>query len=160
MYRAWRFSHGPRNAIKHGISVDSAAGRLEIAAQLHNAESLLCVRDDGPARTGIALRFGVGLANVQSRLKQLYGDESSLELTGGDGRGCEPSSPFHCGVRMKTRVLIVDDEPIARRGSVAIWPNTTHEVVGEAANGIVRWSDRFVIDDEDSGLHANSAVEW
>jgi hypothetical protein len=22
-------------------------------------------------------------------LKQLYGDESSLELTGGDGRGCE-----------------------------------------------------------------------
>ena len=35
------------------------------------------------------LRFGVGLTNVQSRLKQLYGDESSLELTGGDGRGCE-----------------------------------------------------------------------
>ena len=76
------------NAIKHGISVDSAAGRLEIAAQRNNGRVWLCVRDDGPG-PGSRLRFGVGLTNVQSRLKQLYGDESSLELTGGDGRGCE-----------------------------------------------------------------------
>jgi LytS/YehU family sensor histidine kinase len=78
------------NAIKHGISVDSAAGRLEIAAQRHNGTVRLCVRDDGPGPApGARLQFGVGLTNVQSRLKQLYGDESSLELTGGDGRGCE-----------------------------------------------------------------------
>ncbi|PYP88173.1 MAG: hypothetical protein DMG65_15700 [Candidatus Angelobacter sp. Gp1-AA117] len=38
---------------------------------------------------GSRLRFGVGLTNVRSRLKQLYGDQSSLELNGGDGRGCE-----------------------------------------------------------------------
>jgi two-component system LytT family sensor kinase len=63
------------NAIKHGISVDSAAGRLEIAAKLHNGRVRLCVRDDGPG---------------PARLKQLYGDNnSSLDLTGGDGRGCE-----------------------------------------------------------------------
>ncbi len=78
------------NAIKHGISVDSAAGRLEIAAKRHNGRVWLCVRDDGPGPApGSRLRFGVGLANLQSRLKQLYGDESSLELTGGNGRGCE-----------------------------------------------------------------------
>jgi two-component system LytT family sensor kinase len=78
------------NAIKHGISVDSAAGRLEIAAKLHNGKVWLCVRDDGPGLVpGSRLRFGVGLTNVQSRLKQLYGDQASLELTGGDGRGCE-----------------------------------------------------------------------
>ena len=78
------------NAIKHGISVDSAAGRLEIAAKLYNGRVRLCVRDDGPGPApGSRLRFGVGLSNVRSRLKQLYGDESSLELTGGDGRGCE-----------------------------------------------------------------------
>jgi len=78
------------NAIKHGISVDSAAGRLEIAAQRHNGRVWLRVRDDGPGLAPVSrLRFGVGLTNVQSRLKQLYGDESSLELTGGDGRGCE-----------------------------------------------------------------------
>jgi two-component system, LytTR family, sensor kinase len=78
------------NAIKHGIGVDSAAGRLEIVAKLHNGRVRLCVRDDGPGPApGSRLRFGVGLTNVRSRLKQLYGDESSLELTGGDGRGCE-----------------------------------------------------------------------
>jgi len=78
------------NAIKHGISVDSAAGRLEIAAQRNNGRVSLRVRDDGPGPApGSRLRFGVGLNNVQSRLKQLYGDEWSLELTGGDGRGCE-----------------------------------------------------------------------
>ncbi|WP_164981374.1 sensor histidine kinase [Silvibacterium dinghuense] len=78
------------NAIKHGISVDSTAGRLEIAAKLHNGRVRLCVRDDGPGPApGSLLRFGVGLTNVRSRLKQLYGDEASLELTGGDGRGCE-----------------------------------------------------------------------
>jgi len=78
------------NAIKHGISVDSAAGRLEIAAKLHDGRVWLSVRDDGPGPAPASLlRFGVGLSNVQSRLKQLYGDQSSLELTGGDGRGCE-----------------------------------------------------------------------
>ncbi len=78
------------NAIKHGISVDSAAGWLEIAAQRNNGRVSLRVRDDGPGLApGSRLRFGVGLTNVQSRLKQLYGEESSLELTGGDGRGCE-----------------------------------------------------------------------
>ena len=76
------------NAIKHGISVDSAAGRLEIAAQRQNGRVSLRVRDDGPGPAS-RLRFGVGLTNVQSRLKQLYGDASSLELTRGDGRGCE-----------------------------------------------------------------------
>jgi two-component system, LytTR family, sensor kinase len=78
------------NAIKHGISVDSTASRLEIAAKLHDGRVWLCVRDDGPGPAPASLlRFGVGLTNVQSRLKQLYGDESSLELTGGNGRGCE-----------------------------------------------------------------------
>jgi len=78
------------NAIKHGISVDSAAGWLEIAAQRNNGRVSLRVRDDGPGLApGSRLRFGVGLTNVQSRLKQLYGEESSLELTRGDGRGCE-----------------------------------------------------------------------
>ena len=76
------------NAIKHGFSVDSAAGRLEIAAKRLNGRVWLCVRDDGPGPAP-GLRFGVGLTNVQSRLKQLYGGESSLELTGGNGRGCE-----------------------------------------------------------------------
>jgi two-component system, LytTR family, sensor kinase len=78
------------NAIKHGISVDSTAGRLNIAAKLDNGKVRLCVRDDGPGPAPASLlRFGVGLTNVQSRLKQLYGDGASLELIAGNPRGCE-----------------------------------------------------------------------
>jgi two-component system, LytTR family, sensor kinase len=78
------------NAIKHGIGVDSTAGRLDIAAQRQNGRVWLSVRDDGPGPApGSRPRFGVGLSNVQSRLKQLYGDQSSLELSRVDGRGCE-----------------------------------------------------------------------
>jgi len=78
------------NAIKHGFGVDSSANRLEIVAELHNGLVRLSVRDDGPGPApGSRLRFGIGLTNVQSRLKQLYGDEASLELVRGDGRGCE-----------------------------------------------------------------------
>ena len=78
------------NAIKHGFSVDSAAGRLEIAAKRDNGRVSLSVRDDGPGPApGARPRFGVGLSNVQSRLQQLYGNESSLELTAANGRGCE-----------------------------------------------------------------------
>ncbi|HLK04062.1 MAG TPA: ATP-binding protein, partial [Candidatus Acidoferrum sp.] len=78
------------NAIKHGIGVDSAAGRLEISARRHNGRVWLCVRDDGPGPAPVShLRFGVGLTNVQSRLKQLYGEKASLELTGCEGRGCQ-----------------------------------------------------------------------
>src|SRR6516164_8909123 len=58
-------------------------------------------------------------------------------LPGATVEAVRPSSPFHCGVRMKTRVLIVDDEPIARRGIRRyLAKHNDIEVVGEAANGI------------------------
>src|SRR5207245_11027074 len=77
-------------ATTHATGADSPASRLQSAAQRNNGRVWLCVRDDGPGpATGSRLRFGVGLTNLQSRLKQLYGDESSLELTGRNGRGCE-----------------------------------------------------------------------
>src|SRR5205823_12475014 len=65
------------------------------------------------------------------------GTSHRLNLPGATVEGVRPSSPFHCGVRMKTRVLIVDDEPIARRGIRRyLAQHIGIEVVGEAANGI------------------------
>src|SRR6267154_2079833 len=50
------------NAIKHGFSVDPAAGRRETAASPHAGGVSLCARDDGPARArGPRLGLGVGL---------------------------------------------------------------------------------------------------
>src|ERR1700676_2821308 len=58
-------------------------------------------------------------------------------LPGATVEAVRPSSLFHCGVRMKIRVLIVDDEPIARRGIRRyLAEHNGIEVVGEAANGI------------------------
>src|ERR1700745_3432438 len=58
-------------------------------------------------------------------------------LPGATVEAVRPSSPFHCGVRMKTRVLIVDDEPMARRlVRRYLAEHNGIEVVGEAANAI------------------------
>ncbi len=73
------------NAIRHGIAPRIEPGRVEISATRAADHRFLHlqVRDDGPglerhnqART----RKGVGLANVQSRLEQLYGSEHQFAL--------------------------------------------------------------------------------
>lgn len=73
------------NAIRHGIAPRLEPGRVEISATSGADDRFLHleVRDDGPgvvrdnqART----RKGVGLANIQSRLEQLYDGEHRLEL--------------------------------------------------------------------------------
>lgn len=73
------------NAIRHGIAPRIEPGLVEVSTALaEDHRSLhLAVRDDGAgvepdrkART----RKGVGLANVQSRLEQLYGSEHCFAL--------------------------------------------------------------------------------
>ena len=88
------------NAIRHGISRQSAPGRLAIRAVLHEERLLLQVEDNGPglslisesgassahlsARTHAG---GVGLSNTRSRLEHLYGAEHRFELTRATPRG-------------------------------------------------------------------------
>ena len=73
------------NAIRHGIAPRIEPGRVEISATRGADDRFLHlgVRDDGPgvdrdnqART----RKGVGLANIRSRLEQLYDGEHRFEL--------------------------------------------------------------------------------
>jgi signal transduction histidine kinase len=79
------------NAIRHGIAPRSTPGLIEIKAARRGETLRLEVRDDGPGlpvevgsnRTG---RRGIGLSNTQNRLRQLYGQDSSFELTN-DARG-------------------------------------------------------------------------
>ncbi len=78
------------NAIRHGIAMRSAAGRLAIRARRRGARLDLSVADDGPGLPpNRPLRPGVGLANTQARLAQLYGGDGSLELVDGEGGGFE-----------------------------------------------------------------------
>ena len=78
------------NSIRHGIAMRSAAGRLGITAVRKDDRLAMTVADDGP---GLApnrpLRPGVGLANTQARLEQLYGEDYTLEFVNADGGGFE-----------------------------------------------------------------------
>jgi len=73
------------NAIRHGISTRTSAGRIEMEARRLNGALQVQVTDNGPglssgSNTGSIVKAGVGLANTQARLKQLYGDEHRLDL--------------------------------------------------------------------------------
>ena len=74
------------NAIRHGISPRTLPGRIEIEARRLNGFLQVQVTDNGPgissnSNTGTIVREGVGLANTQARLKQLYGDHHRLDLS-------------------------------------------------------------------------------
>jgi len=73
------------NAIRHGISQRTSAGRIEIETRRLNGFLQVQVTDNGPglssdSNSGSIVKAGVGLANTQARLKQLYGDEHRLDL--------------------------------------------------------------------------------
>jgi signal transduction histidine kinase len=70
------------NAIRHGISAVSSAGRVDINAGVDRGWLQLTVTDDGP---GIESRSpqpgtGTGLRNTRERLTQLYGGAADLRI--------------------------------------------------------------------------------
>jgi two-component system, LytTR family, sensor kinase len=71
------------NALRHGLGSNEAAGHLTIEARRTGESLELAVSDEGPGLDGReraeAMR-GVGLANTQLRLSQLYGKAASLEV--------------------------------------------------------------------------------
>lgn len=73
------------NAIKHGIAPHESQGQIEIEATRLNGLLHVQVTDNGPGLpangdNGQILKEGVGLANTQARLQQLYGSDHRLDL--------------------------------------------------------------------------------
>jgi signal transduction histidine kinase len=72
------------NAIKHGIVPHTGQGQIEIEAARLNGLLHVQVTDNGPGLVngdqGKILKEGVGLANTQARLQQLYGNDHRLDL--------------------------------------------------------------------------------
>jgi two-component system LytT family sensor kinase len=76
------------NAVRHGISPRSAAGRLRVAARREDGKVRLEVEDDGVGLDGAGRSVGgVGLANVRARLAALYGPAGELALAPTPGGG-------------------------------------------------------------------------
>ena len=70
------------NAIKHGIAQRVVGGEVRVAASRANGELHLSVYNDGPLldRDGSAVKDGIGLSNLRTRLKLLYGSDCGLRL--------------------------------------------------------------------------------
>jgi len=85
------------NAIKHGILPKIGQGTVQIAARPVNNEMLIAIRDDGvgmdPQRLpeilkpGIGSGNGVGLSNVNERLKNLFGENYGLKIVSNTDAG-------------------------------------------------------------------------
>jgi len=70
------------NAIKHGIAQRVVGGEVRVAASRANGLLHLSVYNDGPLldRDGSAIKDGIGLSNLRTRLKLLYGSDCDLRL--------------------------------------------------------------------------------
>ena len=90
------------NAIRHGIAPRAQPGVIDISAARENGMVRLKVCDNGAGlgTSGSAgVTHGIGLANTQARLDQLYGTNHSFELHNADGGGLEVTIliPFRNG---------------------------------------------------------------
>lgn len=90
------------NAIRHGIAPRSTPGLLEIEAKQLNGRLRIQVRDNGPGlpehRTSQNLfKKGLGLANTETRLKQMYGADHLFDLSNDPAGGLVVTLeiPFH-----------------------------------------------------------------
>ena len=73
------------NAIEHGMSAEDVASTVTIQASVSDAKLQLAVSDTGPGfkRRRGQRGDGIGLANTESRLQQLYGDAHAIDYGNG-----------------------------------------------------------------------------
>lgn len=70
------------NAIKHGISQQARRGTIRLGAATSDDTLTLTVYNDGPPLATPSPRpgFGIGLSNLEARLRMLYGDAFRLGM--------------------------------------------------------------------------------
>src|SRR6185295_6572923 len=79
------------NSIKHGLARKVGGGRITIRTLVRDGCTLIEVLDDGLGMTedqlGHALGDGIGLSNVNERLRTIYGANNQLKLRSVPGQG-------------------------------------------------------------------------
>jgi two-component system LytT family sensor kinase len=85
------------NAVRHGIGKKIGSGKVTISAEDHGAECHISVIDDGVGMTSeqlkealirrTGMKYGVGLSNVNERVKSIYGPEHELQIETRPGDG-------------------------------------------------------------------------
>jgi len=73
------------NAVKHGVSQQRDAGRIDVVVRTTSSEITVEVRDTGPGANSRGLQSregeGFGLRSVRERLQGYFGERASLSLT-------------------------------------------------------------------------------
>ncbi|PVW17179.1 sensor histidine kinase [Marixanthomonas spongiae] len=81
------------NSIKHGYNYDHTDLKVHIEIKSHNERLLIKIENDGAPlikKHHLLLNDGVGLANINDRLRNLYGDNYFFEIRNkDDGKGVE-----------------------------------------------------------------------
>ena len=81
------------NAVKHGIAKRAQGGAIRITASRNNGTLTLSVSNDGPslAADWATNAAGIGISNVRTRLKSLYGEAFELNFKNRDEGGVKVS---------------------------------------------------------------------
>jgi two-component system, LytTR family, sensor kinase len=79
------------NCIKHGLAPRLEGGRIHVRAQLKDGRLALEIEDNGigipPERLNEVYGGGIGISNVNERLRLLYGDQYRMEIRSREGQG-------------------------------------------------------------------------
>jgi two-component system LytT family sensor kinase len=79
------------NSIRHGLSPKIDGGRIIVRGRREGDRVLIDIEDDGvgiaPERRDDPTHQGIGMANVRERLRVLYGDMASFEVSSEIGEG-------------------------------------------------------------------------
>ncbi len=79
------------NSIKHGLAPKVGGGRVLIRTSLDGPHLVIEIDDNGlgmsPERLQAAMAEGIGLSNVQERLRVIYASQASVHLSSAPGRG-------------------------------------------------------------------------
>jgi two-component system LytT family sensor kinase len=83
------------NAVKHGIAKQARGGWLRVTASRSDGQLTLCVYNDGPPLPvdWQKTNSGIGISNVRTRLRTIYGDGFGLSLRN-QRQGVEVSLTF------------------------------------------------------------------
>ena len=83
------------NSIKHGLSPKVGGGRITITSRVRDGHAIIEVVDDGMGmseeRLAAALGGGIGLSNVNERLRTIYGAHYELKVKSVPGAGTSVS---------------------------------------------------------------------
>jgi two-component system LytT family sensor kinase len=109
------------NAVKHGVAPRIDGGTIRIRTRLESGKVRIIVEDDGagipPDRLAhlFERESGIGISNVNERLKAIFGPEHRLRLESGPGRGVRAEIEIPVGEQ-------VDFSPQIRRERNAAKP--------------------------------------